>query len=172
MVKFGLNTMGWSLRHTDSDLTCHPLHVSLLDFLKGPGEAPEVALLAQDLLFELFLCSCGEGTILDFLLFILVRRRSLPHKGWSASAIPSGWCEWPSSSIKTVASRVEGQGKGKGKGKQLSPVVSPPKSQQSKGPILKLQVLGQDQSTSKAPSRWRRNMFRKPVHPTIAEAFA
>ena len=88
----------------------------------------------------------GCPGFLGFLLFfcILVRRRSVPRRGWSSIVIPSSWNEvirgprfpsvqWPLAS------------KGKGKGKQPSPTVSaPPRSQPSKVASLAaaLQVLG------------------------------
>ena len=135
-------------------------------------------------LLELSSARAGKAGFLVFSFCILVRRRSMPRRGWSAIATPSGWYEvirgprppsvqWPLAS--------NGKGKGKGKGKQPSPVVSaPPKSQQSKVARLEaaLQALGQEQSTAKAALEEALKVAKedvpKPVHPQqrTAEASA
>ena len=105
---------------------------------------PKAQEVAQDSWFSLF---C-----------ILVRRRSMPRRGWSAITTPSGWHKvicGPS----TVASRFEGEGQGQREAAFTRRFSTSEESAVEGGPSRSC-IAGFGE-----PSRWRRKMFRSQLHP-------
>ena len=139
-----------------------------------------VAILVQSIMLEPFIARAGKGRMSSFSLVfcILMRWRSVPRRGWSSIAIPSGWYEvirgprLPSDQWPLALKR-----KGKGEGEHPLLVVSAHLVKVARLEVA-LQALGQEQSTTKTGLEEALKVAKedvpKPVRPQqrIAEASA
>ena len=127
--------------------------------------------------FKLELSSARAGKAgfrFFFSVCILVRRRSMPRRGWSSIAIPNGWYEVIRGLLQHSGFSLRmGRARARAKESSHHPSFQHLRRVSSRGPSRSC-IAGLRRQFWRKLSRWRTKMFRNPVHPQqrIAEASA